>query len=132
MAEEIAAGIKAADPSLSIKLFNVASADKNDVIAEVFKAKMDVAGSSTINKGFLSAMAADLEIIKGLQLKNKKTVAFGSYGWSGESPKQIQKELIEAGFEVWKDPLGTLWNPDEEARETCREFGRQLAEWVRP
>jgi flavorubredoxin len=132
MAEEIAAGIKSVDSTLNIKLFNVANTDKNDVIAEVFKAKLIVAGSSTINKGILSAMAADLEIIKGLQLKNKKAAAFGSYGWSGESPKQIQKELTEAGFEVWKDSLGTLWNPDEEARETCREFGRELAKWLRP
>ncbi len=129
MAEEIAAGIKAVDATVEIKLFNVATSDKNDVITEVFKSKMIVAGSSTINKGILSGLAADLEIIKGLQFKNKKAAAFGSYGWSGESPKQIQKELKEAGFEVWDETLGVLWNPDEEARETCRKFGRQLAEW---
>lgn len=129
MAEEIAAGIKDVDATVEIKLFNVANTDKNDGITEVFKSKMVVAGSSTINKGILSGLAADLEIIKGLQFKNKKAAAFGSYGWSGESPKQIQKELKEAGFEVWEETLGVLWNPDEEARETCRDFGRQLAEW---
>ena len=51
MAESIAVGIKSVDPDLNIKLFNVSKADKNDVIAEVFKAKLVVAGSSTVNKG---------------------------------------------------------------------------------
>lgn len=129
MAEEIAAGIKAVDETVEVKLFNVASSDKNDVITEVFKAKMIVAGSSTINKGILSGLAADLEIIKGLQFKNKKAAAFGSFGWSGESPKLIREELKEAGFEVWDETLGVLWNPDEEARESCRQLGRQLAQW---
>lgn len=132
MAEEIAAGIKSVDPSLEIKLYNVANSDKNDVITEVFKAKLLVAGSSTINKGILSGLAADLEIIKGLSFKKKKGAAFGSYGWSGESPKQIQKELKESGFELWEETLGVLWNPDEESRTACRKFGQQLAEWLKP
>ena len=46
MAEAIAEGIKSVDPTLNIKLYNVGKADKNDVISEVFKSKLIVAGSS--------------------------------------------------------------------------------------
>ncbi len=128
MAEGIAAGIKSVDPTLSIKLFNVSKADKNDVIAEVFKAKLVVAGSSTVNKGILSAMASTLEIIKGLKFKNKKAAGFGSYGWSGESPKIITEELEKGGFEILDKGLSVLWNPDEDAIKSCKAFGRSLAE----
>lgn len=128
MAEAIAEGIKSVDPTLNIKLFNVSKIDKNDVISEVFKAKLVVAGSSTINKGILSAMASTIEIMKGLKFKNKKAAGFGSYGWSGESPKLMTEALKECGFEILDDGLGVLWQPDEDALEICREYGRKLAQ----
>ncbi len=128
MAEAIAEGIKSVDPTLNIKLFNVGKADKNDVISEVFKAKLIVAGSSTINKGILSGMAATIEMMKGLKFKNKKAAGFGSYGWSGESPKLMTKELEACGFEILEEGLGVLWKPDEEALDLCRAYGVKLAE----
>lgn len=127
MAEAMAKGLKSADSSLNIKLFNVSKADKNDVIAEVFKSKMILVGSSTINNGILSAMASTLEIIKGLRFKNKKAAAFGSYGWSGESPKIINDLLKESGFEVVKEALKVKWNPTEEALTLCESYGKDLA-----
>lgn len=127
MAEAIAQGIKSVDPTLNIKLFNVSKADKNDVISEVFKAKLVVAGSSTINKGVLSAMASTLEIMKGLKFKNKKAAGFGSYGWSGESPKIMTEQLKACGFDILEEGLGVLWKPGEEALEICRQYGISLA-----
>lgn len=127
MAESIAEGIKSVDPTLNIKLFNVGKADKNDVISEVFKSKLIVAGSSTINKGILSAMASTIEIMKGLRFKNKKAAGFGSYGWSGESPKIMTNHLKDCGFEVVEDGLGVLWQPDIEALEICKNYGQKLA-----
>ncbi len=127
MAEAIAEGIKSVDPTLNIKLFNVSKIDKNDVISEVFKAKLVVAGSSTINKGILSGMASILEIMKGLRFKGKKAAGFGSYGWSGESPKLMTEALKECGFEVIADGLGVLWQPDDETLKTCFDYGVELA-----
>ena len=115
MADAIAQGVKEVDPTLNIKLFNVSKIDKNDVISEVFKAKLIIAGSSTINKGILSAMASTIEIMKGLKFKNKKAAGFGSYGWSGESPKHMTQELEACGFEILEEGLGVLWKPDEDA-----------------
>ncbi len=127
MADAIAQGVKEVDPTLNIKLYNVSKIDKNDVISEVFKAKLVIAGSSTINKGILSAMASTIEIMKGLKFKNKKAAGFGSYGWSGESPKHMTQELEACGFEILEEGLGVLWKPDEAALEICREYGRKLA-----
>lgn len=126
MAESIASGLKAVDPTLNIKLFNVGKVDKNDVLAEVFKAKLVVAGSSTINKGILSSMASMLEIMKGLKFKNKLAAGFGSYGWSGESPQIMTQALKDCGFEVLAEGLGTMWQPDDEALTSCFNYGKQL------
>ncbi|MDF2617169.1 MAG: metallo-beta-lactamase, partial [Sedimentibacter sp.] len=115
MAEVIAEGIRAKDPSVNVKLYNCAKRDKNDIITEVFKSKMILVGSSTINNGILSATAGILEMIKGLKFTGKRAAAFGSYGWSGESLKIITDELKEAKFEVVSEGIKELWNPDADA-----------------
>ncbi|HHU31319.1 MAG TPA: anaerobic nitric oxide reductase flavorubredoxin [Clostridia bacterium] len=126
-AEAIVEGIKAADPEVSLKLYNTARADKNDIITEVFRSKGILVGSPTVNRGILSSLAGILEEIKGLGFKNKKAAAFGTYGWSGESVKIISSNLAEAGFEVVNDGLKVLWNPDQDSRESCVGFGREFA-----
>ncbi len=127
MAEAIAEGIRQADSSITVKLMNAAKEDKNDIITEVFRSKAILAGSSTINNGLLFSMGGILEMMKGLKLKNKKAAAFGSYGWSGESVKQLTKALGEGGFEIVNDGLRLLWVPDEEGLASCVEFGKQFA-----
>ncbi|WP_313340354.1 anaerobic nitric oxide reductase flavorubredoxin [Sedimentibacter sp.] len=126
MAEAIAEGIKSKDKEVTIKLLNSAKRDKNDIITEVFKSKMILVGSSTINNGILSSAASLLEMIKGLKFTDKKAAAFGSYGWSGESVKIITEELKESKFEVISEGIKELWNPDEDAINRCKEFGASL------
>ncbi|MCK5617601.1 flavodoxin domain-containing protein, partial [Candidatus Pacearchaeota archaeon] len=127
MAETIAKGIHEKDKAVNIKLFNAAKTDKNDIITEVFKSKMILVGSPTINRGILTVMAAFLEEIKGLAFKNKKAAAFGCYGWSGESVALITKALKESGFEIVNDGLKALWNPDEASLEKAYQYGQSIA-----
>ena len=82
---------------------NTAKEDKTDVLTEVFKSKMILVGSPTVNNGYLHSIAGILEMIKGMKLKSKKAAAFGSFGWSGEAVKQITEYLKTAGFEVVND-----------------------------
>ncbi len=127
MAEAIVEGIKQEDKQVELKLFNISKSDKNDMITEIFKSKTVVMGSSTINNGILSSVAAILEEMKGLKFKNKKAAAFGCYGWSGESVKIITEDLKKCGFEIVDDGLKNLWNPDEEQTKHCIEFGNKIA-----
>jgi len=130
MAEAIASGIRQANDQVVIKILHVGQRDKNDILTEIFRSKMVVAGCSTINKGILSHMAGMLEMIHGLAFKNKKGAAFGSYGWSGESVKMISDSLEKAGIEVVAEGLKTLWKPDDAGRQECEAYGRQLAEYL--
>lgn len=127
MAEAIAQGICMADNDVDVKLFNLARSDKNDVITELFKSKAILAGSSTINRGILSAAASMLEMIAGLGFKNKKAAAFGSYGWSGESTAIIEQRLKDAKLEIIQPGLKELWNPNEDSVKRCIEFGKEIA-----
>jgi flavorubredoxin len=124
MAEEIAAGIREADDQVTVKLYNLAKTDKNDVITEVFKSKAILLGSSTINNGILVSVAALLEEMKGLKFKNKKAGAFGSYGWSGEGVKLLSAKLADAGFKIMDEGIRVIWAPDEEGANACREYGK--------
>ena len=126
MAEAIAKGIQEKDEKVTIKLMNTAKDDKTDVLTEVFKSKMILVGSPTVNNGYLHSIAGILEMIKGMKLKGKKAVAFGSYGWSGEAVKLITEELRKSGFEIVNDGIRCMWTPDSEAEKELIEFGKSL------
>lgn len=126
IAEAIAEGVAEASPTTTVIVHNTAKTDMNDVITDIFRSKGLIAGSPTVNKGILSSMAALLEVIKGLKFKGKKAAAFGSYGWSGESPRIIAEALASAGFEMRGEGPKVLWQPDEPTLAAAREFGRSF------
>ena len=128
MAEAIAAGIRKADPAVTVKLMNSAKEDKNDIISEVFRSKAILVGSPTINNGYLFSIGGIMEMIKGLRFKNKSAAAFGSYGWGGEAVKQLTQALGESGFKVVNDGHRALWVPDGAEQDACETFGKQFAE----
>ena len=130
MGEAIAEGIRRADPSVEVKLYNVAKEDKNDVLTQMFRSKAVLVGSPTINYGYSFAIAGILEMARGLKFKGKKAAAFGSYGWSGDAPKLITKHLQEAGFDVVDDGIKCLWVPDNKAIDECRDYGEQFCKKV--
>ncbi|HKM30715.1 MAG: anaerobic nitric oxide reductase flavorubredoxin [Bacteroidales bacterium] len=127
MAEAIAQGIKQVDKKVTVKLYNISKTDKNDMITEVFKSKAILVGSPTIGKGITSSTAGLLEEIEGLGFKGKKAAAFGTYGWSGESPAKLTDWLKRAGFEIMEDGLKALWNPTDDKIEECVAFGQTIA-----
>lgn len=126
MAEAIARGIKKKDELVEIKILNTAKNDKTDVLTEVFKSKMVIVGSPTVNNGYLYSIAGILEMIKGMKLKNKKAVAFGSYGWSGEAVKLITEELKKAGFDIINEGIKVMWTPDKENEIELEKYGEEL------
>jgi flavodoxin I len=66
---------------------------------------------------------------KGVNLKGKVGVAFGSYGWSGEAPKLLL-EIMKKRFEmqVTEPPLLAKYVPDEKALNLCRDLGKRVSE----
>ena len=126
MALAIARGLE--KTGVGVKMLNIARSDRNDLITEVFKAKGVIVGSSTINRGILVDTAAILEMIKGLQFKDKIGAAFGSYGWSDESVPTIESRLKESGIEVVSEGIRMMYDPTPEDIKECEAFGEALGE----
>ena len=124
MAQAIAQGIREVSPFTTVKLYNASKEDKNDILTEIFRSKIVLVGSPTINTGYSYAIAGILEMARGLKFKNKKAAAFGSYGWSGDAPKLITKKLEEAGFEIINEGFRKLWVPTDADLHECVEWGR--------
>ncbi|MDF2614876.1 MAG: fold metallo-hydrolase [Clostridia bacterium] len=126
MADFIAKGI--AEAGVSYKLFNSATADKNDILAEVFKAKGIILGSSTVNNGYLPSLSPIIDELMGLKFIGKVGAAFGSYGWSGESPKLLEEHLAKAKVKVLQEGLKAKYMPDDKELTACIHFGKAFAE----
>ena len=126
MAESIALGLQ--NKGVKYKIYNSSITDMSDLITEVFKAKAILLGSCTVNNACLSSIALLLHEIKTRKLKNKPVAGFGSYGWSGESPKIITKELQEMGMKVVQDPISVKYRATSDELKLCVEFGEKFAE----
>lgn len=125
MAEFIAKGL--AEEGVEYKIFNTGTADRNDILAEVFKSKGVILGSSTVNNGVLTSIMPIIEDLMGLKFIDKVGAAFGSYGWSGESPKILSEYLTKAKIDVIEEPLKAKYMPDEKELQSCIEFGKKFA-----
>lgn len=88
------------DKGYSVSLYNVSLTHISDIMTDLITAEYICVGSPTLNNNMLPTVAGFLTYLKGLAPKNRKAIAFGSYGWGGQSIGQIEKILDEAGFEV--------------------------------
>jgi flavorubredoxin len=129
MAEAIGEGL--ASEGVPYKSYYMSVSDRNDVIAEIFKAKAIVLGSPTFNGGLLPELTPILEDIKGLKFQNKIGAAFGSYGWSGESVKIIEEHLAQSKIAKAADGVLAKWQPKPEDLARCRELGAQVGRGVK-
>ena len=129
MAEAIGEGLAA--EGVPHKIFYMATADRNDVITEIFKTKAVVIGSPTFNMGLLPTIMPILEDIKGLRFQNKIGAAFGSYGWSGESAKIIEEHLKSCKIPLVAAGVLAKWQPKTEDLDKCRELGRSVGKAVK-
>ncbi len=98
--------------------------------AEIMNALMDASillvGASTRNNMPMVGTMYTLAHIKGLRPQNKVGAAFGSYGWSGEAPRQLTEALTDLGVHIIADPLRVQYGLSNEHIEECKEFARTL------
>ena len=84
-------------------------------------------GSSTRMKKVLpmvKRILAELPDLNGLP-----AAGFGSYGWSGEAPDEIENKLKELNAEIVIDqPIKAKDYPGESVLEECRNLGIILAD----
>jgi flavorubredoxin len=129
MANEIASGI--ADEGVAVKPINIRNSHRSEIMTEVLDAAAVVVGSPTLNNQLFPTVADFLTYMKGLKPKNKIGAAFGSYGWSGESVKLINKELEEMKFDVIDPGVRIQYVPDKEGKGACFELGKKIGKAIK-
>ena len=109
------------------KLMHLQNWHRSDIMAEVLDAGAIIVGSPTLNNGLFPSTSDFLTYMKGFKPKNKIGAAFGSYGWSGESVKLINKELEDMKFDIIDPGLKIQYVPDAKDLEACHELAGKIA-----
>ena len=97
-------------------MFNLKESLRSDIMTEVLTARYICVGSPTINSTILPDVAGFLYYMKGLAPKKRIGLAFGSYGWGGQSIDAVNHMLGDAkecGFEML-EPIRVQYVPDAE------------------
>ncbi len=102
------------------RMFNLQHTHISDVMTEILTAKYICVGSPTLNNNILPTVSAFLTYLKGLAPKNRIGIAFGSYGWGGQSIGIVENILRECGFEMLEQ-IKLQYVPDEELLEKVKE-----------
>jgi flavorubredoxin len=85
---------------LRTTMYNLHKNHRSDVMTHLLTAKYICVGSSTLNNSILPNVAAFLAYMVGLAPKGRIGMAFGSYGWSGQSVGLVEEQLKKCGFQI--------------------------------
>lgn len=116
-----------AQAGIKVKLLSMNETHRSEVVYEVLNAGALIVGSPTLNNNILPQMADVMTYLKGLKPANLIGAAFGSYGWSGESVKDLEGMLKEMKVEIAAEAVSVKNVPDSGVLEKCSELGKKIA-----
>ncbi len=129
MARAITSGVESED--VNVRLMNTRKWHRSDIITEILDAGAIAVGSPTLNNNIFPVIADVMAYIKGLRPQNKIAAAFGSYGWSGEAVKILNKDFEEMKLTIIDPGVKIQYVPDEADLERCFELGVKLAKTLK-
>ena len=123
MANLIAKGIE--ESEVKIELINISNANVDSLRDE----NIVVLGCPSMGDEELEG-GEFLPLLENVQddLKNKKVILFGSYGWGdGQWMRSWEEEMTASGVNVALEPLIVNYTPEGESEEQCIQYGREIA-----
>lgn len=114
------------DGGISAKLYDLKENHPSDILPDLLTSRYIAVGSPTLNNQMLPTVAGFLCYLKGLSPKNREAIAFGSYGWGGQSISQVEKELSECGFHIITEGIKVNYIPTEDQLEEIYQQIRAL------
>lgn len=118
---------------LETKGITVDITDIENISLEELESKLIMAdgilvGSPTINQNTLLPVYKLFALINPIRDKGKLGGAFGSYGWSGESPNIILENLRLLKLKIFEETAVFKFSPENNKKEYLREFGRNFSQ----
>jgi flavorubredoxin len=129
MARSITSGIESED--VNVRLMNTRKWHRSDIMTEIVEAGAIIVGSPTLNNNIFPVVADVMTYIKGLRPQNKIAAAFGSYGWSGEAVKILNREFEEMKLDIIDEGVKVQYVPDEKDLNRCFELGVKIAKTLK-
>jgi len=126
MARKILEGITS--QGVKAELFDVTKADRTDIISHILDSKGIIIGSSTHDNEMLPVIAGFIQFFKGLKVKGRKSLVFGSYGWAGGAVKEIEEICQKAGGIELSPSISVQFAPNKEELEKCYQAGKTFAQ----
>jgi len=125
MAKAIAESI--AQAGVPVRILSMNDVHRSEVIFELLEAGAMIVGSPTLNNNMLPQMADVMTYVKGLKPANLVGAVFGSFGWSGESVKDLEAMMKDMKVDLVFDTVSVKHAPDKDALAKCQELGRTVA-----
>ena len=126
MASAVAEGL--IEAGLPTEVLSLHSCERSEAMTRIMSAGVVAVGTPTINNNMYPSLGDLLTYMRGLKPRIAVGGAFGSFGWSGEGSKQLAAALTDMNIEQPQGPLAVKYVPDAEALESCRSWGKMLAE----
>jgi len=125
-AGQIAEGILETE-DINVDLTDIENISLDELESKIILADAILIGSPTINQNTLMPVYKLFALINPIRDRGKYGGAFGSYGWSGESPRIILENLRLLKLKIFEDTATFLFSPEGSKEDLLRAFGRQFA-----
>jgi len=129
MAMAVRDGAEAID-GVRASLYDLQGSEVAPFVDLIEEADGIVFGSPTINGDAVKPIWDLLSSLAVVNVKDKLGAAFGSYGWTGEAVNMLEDRLRGLKLRVPVTGVRVKLIPTEEELQSCRVFGRQLAEYL--
>ena len=116
---------------VSVRLHNLRAIHISDIMTDLLTAKAILIGSPTLNMGMLPTVGGFLTYLKGLRPKRRIGFAFGSYGWAGQSVKEIEAVMRGLGWDIPVEGVSVQYIPDDAELQKLRAIGNQLGDLLK-
>ncbi|MGI6168633.1 MAG: FprA family A-type flavoprotein [Christensenellales bacterium] len=127
LAEEIAKGCRA--ENLEVDLVDLSETDLYEALALLMQADVVAIGSPTVNRDVLPPVWDVLLGLSPYTCKGKKALSFGSFGWSGEAVRYVERRMKDCAMQTMP-ALSVKLKPREQDKDAGFEAGKALGRAV--
>jgi len=123
----IAEGILETD-DITVDIADIENISLEELESKLIKSDGLLVGSPTINQNTLLPVYKLFSLLNPIRDKGKLGGAFGSYGWSGESPNLILENLRMLKLKIFEETAAFKFSAENNKKEYLKEFGRNFAQ----
>lgn len=113
---------------ISVDITDIEDISAWELESKLINADGILVGSPTINQNTLLPVYKLFALINPIRDKGKLAGAFGSYGWSGESPNLILENFRLLKLKIFEETGAFKFSAENNKKEYLRELGRNFGQ----